>query len=201
MQDQLNHLLDQVAISDVIHRERLARDSGAWDEMASLYHPDASIDVSWFQGSGADFVEATRKAIRPGVLNFHMMSPTVVSVRGDRALAETPTALQAFMQFDGLDIIGTSFLRQLWRAQRTGGDWLIAGLRGIYIRDQMSPCDTGQVLKLDEAKLRSFRQSYRYLSYRLAALGMNPRDDLPGVDRPETVAAVRAAELQWLDAG
>ena len=201
MPERSHELLDQFAVSDIIHRERLARDSGAWEEMVSFYHPDSFIDVSWFQGSGVTFVEATRKAVRPGVLNFHLMSPTVVSVRDDRAIAETPTALQAFMQFEGIDIVGTSFLRQLWRARRDNGRWLIAGLRGIYIRDQMFPCDTSQVLKLDQAKLRSFRQSYRYLSYRLAALGMNPRDDLPGIDLPETVASVRTAELQWLEGG
>ena len=65
----------------------------------------------------------------------------------------------------------------------------------------MFSCDASKILRLDQDRLSSFRQSYRYLSYRLAALGMNPRDDLPGVDLPETVASVRLAELQWLEDG
>ena len=89
----------------------------------------------------------------------------------------------------------------MWRVQKLKGQWLIAGLRGIYIRDTLIPRNPNQVVKLDEERLSKFRPSYRYLSYVLTAGGQPAHDDLPGVDQPETVAALRAAESKWLEQG
>ena len=81
------------------------------------------------------------------------------------------------------------------------GEWLILGLRGLYLKDTMQPADPGQPLSLDQAKLATFRPSYRYLSYLTVANGGPIRDDHAGVDRPETVAALRKAEREWLAGG
>jgi hypothetical protein len=190
--------LDQVAVADVIQRERLARDDGMWPEMASCYHPESMIDVSWFQGDGAAFVEATRRQARSGSVNFDVMSPAIVTVRNGRATAETPCTLRAFQQIDGVDSSYEGFMRVLWRAKRLDGHWLIAGLRAFYIRDMLLACNPGRVPVLDGIELGGYRPSYRYLSYILARMGLSPRDDLPGEDRPEAVRSLRAAELQWL---
>ncbi len=193
--------LDQVAVNDLIQRERLARDNFFWVEMASYYHPDSFIDVSWFQGSGAEFVEESKENIRTDAINSHVMSPAVVTVKTDRAIAETPCMLRSFLQIEGDDVSFESFVRLLWRARRLDGRWLIAGLRGIYVRDMVMACNPSRVPKLDVEKLAKFRLSYRYLSYNLAYFGREARDDLPGIDRPETVTALREAEKQWLENG
>ncbi len=39
----MGEVLDRVAVADLIQRERAARDSAAWEEMASYYHPDSMI--------------------------------------------------------------------------------------------------------------------------------------------------------------
>ena len=194
-------IIDRAAIDQIIQRERHARDAGLWDEMLACYHPEAEIDVSWYHGDAAGFVARTRAGVRPGNLNFHEMSPAVVSVREDRAVADTGCALQAFMQVDGCDVNQIGHVRLLWRARRLGGRWLIDGLRAIYVRDLLIPCDPGRVPKLDAARLAGYRPSYRYLSYLLAAMGVPVNNALPGVDRPETVVALRDAENRWLAAG
>ena len=43
-----------------------------------------------------------------------------------------------------------------------------------------------------------FRRSYRCLSYILYSQGLPVRDDLPGVDLPETVHQLVADEQEWL---
>ncbi len=192
-------ILDRAAIADVIQRERAARDSASWDEMASYHHPDSTVDVAWFKGSGEEFVRATQRVYRSsGNINFHDVGAAVVTLNGDRAIAETACTLHGFYNRDGIDVTGTGFLRLLWRAQRLDERWLIAGLRGIYIRDYMQACDPSQRLVLDEAELASYRPSYRYLTATLTYLGRDPQHDLPGVDRPETVTALREAEKAWL---
>ena len=197
-------LMDQAAIADVILRERLARDNACWPEMESYYHPESTVDVSWFQGSGAEFVaqskwQADKRIASSSAINFHVMSPAVVTVKSNRAIAETPCSLRSFMDLGGVAVSRDSFVRLLWRARPLDGRWLIAGLRCIYVRDLLYSCQPGQVPALDEARLKSYRLSYRYTAYMLTELGLSPRDDLPGDDRPETVAALRAGEQQWLD--
>ncbi len=197
-------LLDKVAVADIILRERLARDNACWAEMASYYHPESSVDVSWFQGSGEDFVaqskfQSDKRIASSDAINFHIMSPAVVAVRGDRAVAETPCSLRSFMRLGGIDVSRDSFVTLLWRARPLDGRWLIAGLRCIYVRDLLYSCQPGQAPELDEARLASYRPSYRYTAYMLTELGLSPRDDLPGADRPETVTALRAAEQRWLE--
>ena len=75
---------DMVAVADLVQRERAARDARQWDEMATYYHPESVVDVSWFLGDGAGFVEATRKNAGSANMSFHQMSPAVVTIKGER---------------------------------------------------------------------------------------------------------------------
>ena len=190
--------LERARIADVIQRERAARDAASWDEMASYYHPESLIDVAWFKGTGEEFVRATRKNWRTDAINFHEMGSAVVTVSNDRAIAETAYTLHGFYNRDGVDVTSTGFVRLLWRVQRLEALWLIAGLRSVYIRDLLQPCKPSQTLAVDEAKLSTYRPSYRYLSYTLQYLGREPSQVLPGCDRPDTVQALREAEQRWL---
>lgn len=192
-------ILDREAIAEVIRRERAARDAASWDEMSSYHHPESLVDVAWFRGGGEEFVRATEKNWRTDAINFHEMGPAVVEINGDRAIAETPCTLHGFYKLNGIAVTSTGFVRLLWRAQRLGDRWLVSGLRGIYLRDLLQPCKPGSTLTIDEDELASGRTSYRFLTYTLKVLGRQPKDDLPGTDRPDTVAALRDAERRWLE--
>ena len=191
-------VLARAAVAEVIQRERAARDGARWNEMATYHHPDSMIDVAWFRGSGQDFVRATERNWRTDAVNFHEVGPAAVIVNGDRAIAETACTLHGFYKLDGVDVTSTGYIRLLWRAKRLRGKWLIAGLRGLYIRDLLQPCSPSHRLGLDELELSTFRDSYRYLTHTLKVLGRDPKHDLPGVDRPESIAALRKEEELWL---
>ncbi len=191
-------VFDQETIAQLIQRERAARDAASWDEMASYHHPDSAIDVAWFRGSGKDFVEATKKNWRTDAINFHEMGVAVVDVQGDRAIAETACTLHGFFNLRGVSVTSTGYVRLLWRAQKHKGVWLVAGLRSLYIRDFLQPCNGSDRLDLNEAELAQYRPSYRYLTHTLKVLGRDPRNDLPGTDRPDSIAVLREAEQAWL---
>ena len=199
--------LSRLAIAEIILRERTARDSALWEEMSSYYHPQSEVEVSWFRGSGAEFVERTKlqyEATRTRTdeaerINFHEMGAPIVVVRNDRAIAETACTLHSFFPLDGIACKNTGFVRLMWRAQRLYGNWLIAGLRCMYIRDLITPCNPGQSPHIEQAELERYRLSYRFTSYHLTRLGLSPKDDLPGTDRPDTVIALRQAERAWLE--
>ena len=55
-----NEQLDRVSVSHLILQERVARDTGRWDQMRACYAGDSTVDISWFRGSGFDFVRQGR---------------------------------------------------------------------------------------------------------------------------------------------
>ena len=48
---------DTSAITQCVLTERESRDLGRWARMRECFHPDSIVRISWFQGSGPDFVE------------------------------------------------------------------------------------------------------------------------------------------------
>ena len=144
----------KTSIVDMIVRERIARDGGRWDEMLSYWHPESIVEVSWFEGSGVEFVEQTKKTIRPDSINFHQISPAAVTIDGVRAIIDMPCVLQNFSQLDGIDVNQTGHTHLLWRARLTGDQWLIAGLRAYYMRDTLTACNPAQVPTVDDAEAR-----------------------------------------------
>lgn len=194
-------LLDRIAVGELVQRERSARDQHMWDDMAACYHPQSRIETVWFQGSGAEFVAATRRNLSSGkIVSLHQLAPSVVVVKGARALADTGCQLVAFGEVDGVAICNFSQVRLLWRAQKLRDEWLLMALNVIYIRDMLIPCNPNRVPKIDEAELAKYRPSYKYEAYYFAKLGRPTSDNLPGIDQPETVAAARAGDTAWLDA-
>ena len=166
--------------------------------MGACYADNSIAEVSWFRGSGAKFVAASQNGLSATRLSQHLLAPTTASIIGERAIAETPCQLLGFVTLAGADVCVFGFARLVWRAVKLGGDWKIAGLRMIYIRDLLLPCNPNHVPSIEDAQLARFRLSYRYLSYVLSQSDHPARDDLPGIDRPDLVSALRNAEREWL---
>ncbi len=194
--------VDRMLVAELIQRERAARDGGLWPEMAACWDLESHIDTSWFHGTAADFIAATeRNASVSKTLSFHQLGPSVITVQGDRAIGDTGCAVHGMLTLNQADVAVISHTRLLTRAHRVQGKWLLAGVTVLYVRDLLVPRNPTRVPRMDNAILRSFRDSYRYLSYVLSESGHVPRNDLPGVDLPESVTALRAEEGLWLQGG
>ena len=194
-------MLNGFAITQVIMRERLAREMHDFDAEDACFLPDARVEVSWFKGTAREFTASAKKVAasgRHGDLSFDSMSPAVVTINRDRALADTSCAIHSIVTLDGVEAIVTSYTRLLWQARKMDGDWRIAGLHAVYFRDTLEPTDPSAIPKIDAARLGRYRPSYRHLSYLHEATGRAMRNDLPGVDQPETVTALRASNQAWL---
>jgi hypothetical protein len=189
--------IDRVEIEAVYHRERLARDMQRWDDLAACYHDDSYIDISWFQGSGAEFAKACA-GMGTKVFSFHEVGSSVTEVHGSRALTDTGIMIHLISQIDGIEVDCVGYCRSRARMERKTDKWLMSGFRAIYVHDWLTPVNPARVPKIDEAKLNQYRRSYRFLSYILEGRGLPVRDDLPGVDKPETVDALLAGERGWL---
>lgn len=188
------------AVTQLVLRERQSRDRGWWEDWSRCFADDAVVNMSWFTGSGAEFVRQTRLRSTDGVWGRHRLCPPAVRVNGDRAWAELPLAIEFRLTVAGVEADLQSYCRSQYRARRTGGTWRIAGITSIYERDALTPSIPGTTLDLDPESFTGYRPSYRCLAWYLRRSSSEISADLPGDDRPATAAAVYAAEQAWLNA-
>ena len=197
----MNHeAIDRLEIAELAQFERLARDAQRWDELAACYRDDeARVYLSWFDGTVADFIEASRRmAEEPGGHAGHFNAPSIVRVAGDRAVVETPCAILFRLTFAGVECDMTAYCRHHSRVQRVEGRWRLASFVGVYEKNVLAPVIPGAVPSIDAATLKGFRRSYAYQAYFRAQEGKAVHDDRPGVDRPDLVARFLDAENTWL---
>lgn len=190
--------LDKLAVAEVVQTERAARDQGQWARMAACFHPDSVVSISWIETSGAEFVSASEKAFASGMRHLHQMAPTLVTLNGDRALAESGAAILLGGRIGGVEVMVTSHARMHARVERRDGVWKIVRLGAVYFEDEIRARIPGETPSLAPARLAGYRPSLRFLSYLLEEGGKTPRADLAAIDRPETVDAFLGAEQAWL---
>lgn len=178
---------------DVLLTERAARDLARWDEMAATFTDDARVRVSWFAGSGAEFVAASRAMYEAGSRSFHDVGAVRVRAHGDRAVADASAAVHVRGELGGVEVDVTTHGRLFWRL-RHQGCWRISALEMLYQKDTIAAVDpTRPVPAAALADAAAYRPSYRHLALLLAAGGREIAQDLPGADRPDLVEPFLAA--------
>ena len=188
---------DITLITQLILRERTSRDLGDWEQMRDCFHPDSIVRISWFNGSGPDFVKGSIDMARRGMLAKHRLAPILVNLHGDRAVASLTGIIDIPMVIDGVDLVLSAYGRFLYRVERRDQVWRIYGFDCIYQRDELTPAILGQTPVIDPGALQNFRPSYRNLAYCLSLTGYTPNPDLPGEDRPETAQKLMAEINAW----
>ncbi|WP_420992968.1 nuclear transport factor 2 family protein [Cupriavidus sp. 30B13] len=200
MEEKLERLLDKAEIVDIVQTERAARDQAQWDLMLRMYHDDAVVSLSWFTGSGPEFVAASRRMLESGGHSAHQMGPTLVTQNGSRALAQTTCAVSIRTRLRSVEVEVTAHSRLHQRLEKRGGQWRISRLSIVYLRDMLSLVNPADSVEIDAARLARHRPSYRFLAYLLEENGEQPSADLAGSDRPETVRPLLDADDAWLAA-
>jgi hypothetical protein len=192
---------DITRINQTILKERQGRDRGWWDQMRDCFTDDASVRLSWFRGSGADFVTASESMAARGETSVHRLSPPVVDHHGDRAFVEVPAVIEVRGEVDGVEADLASATRLCYRLRRHEDRWLIQSLDPVYEHDTLTPSHPGETLPIGLDAVAQFRPAYRFLSYVLSRRGYTVGDDLYGDDRPGEAARFYQAAHEWLRAG
>ncbi|HEV2531664.1 nuclear transport factor 2 family protein [Phenylobacterium sp.] len=179
-----------------------ARDQGRWDDLLQQFHADGRIQVSWFRGPFARFVEASQRlAASSPVATKHLIWPPRVRVAGDRAVADTDVAIMLRMPLRGQQADLTSYARfHDWFERRETG-WKALRRVCIYERDRLDPVGdpTAFGSLRDELDLHSHPAQYRHLAGTLASLGAEILPQVcAGSDEEQ---AIFASDQRWLDEG
>jgi hypothetical protein len=188
---------DVSAVTQLVLTERESRDLGRWDRMAGCFWPDSYVRISWFQGSGPDFVLGSIDMARRGMLAKHRLGPVLVRLNGARAVASLSAIIDIPTTIDDVEAQLSSHARFLYPAERREGTWKLMGFEGVYMRDELTTPIAGQALPIRPEDVKAFRPSYRLLSWLLTRTGYEVNPNLPGEDRPELADAVYERIYGW----
>jgi SnoaL-like domain len=188
---------DVSAVSQLILRERLSRDLGLWEQMRDCFHDDSVVRLSWIDASGPEFVRRSKEMAERNVKASHRLGPILVTLAGDRAIAQLGAVIDIPSKVRGIAVIFSSHARFLFRAERREQVWRLSGFDAIYQRDEITPVIPGQVVTIEPNELKNFRPSYQLLSFCLMSGGYQARKDLAGIDRPDLVDALTREVYAW----
>ena len=186
-------------LTQLVLRERQARDRGWWDWMGEAYLPDSTVGLAWFRGSGPEFVQRCRQVDEHGAQVAHHVSTPVVHVRGDRAFAEAGTSVEVRTAIDGVRADLVSRARLTYRFLRRDGEWAVLSLHAVHERDSLTPALPGQTPSIRPEDVAHRRSSYALLAHLLQRWGVPVHDDQLGDDRPAEVEAFHLGVLSWLE--
>lgn len=191
----LENIADKFSIKELIEFERFCRDNAQWEEMKKCFAENSTVIVSWFNGSGQEFVDASSKmeSYAP-----HKLYDTLVWLNKDKAVAITMATIQIRQEIQGHLLELNSDVKLLYKTQKIDGLWSIISMEGIYEKDSLVPVSPADGIVIPKEEIAKFRPSYANLSYTLTKTGYPIDSKLPGIDKPETVAKLYQESEEWL---
>ena len=190
-------LLERTRIREVIENWVLWRDSGDWERFRTVWHPEARMMATWFQGSAERFIEVSREGWNKGVSILHFLGGSSIDVVGTRAIAQTKMTISQRAEVDGIacDVLCTGRFYDFF--EKRDERWAIVLRQPIYEKDRIDPIDPGAALKLDASLLVEFPEGYRHLAYAQTRIGFTIKRDMPMLKGAE-VERLYADGASWL---
>ncbi|WP_405010014.1 nuclear transport factor 2 family protein [Kitasatospora sp. NBC_01539] len=145
------------------------RDQGRWDRLRELFHPDARIEITWFEGAASDFVDASARMSTTGLRTKHLITPPAVtfSADGTRAVGETNAVI--VVENDSLGLGCNGHNRFIDRIERRDGVWRIADRKSVYDFATFTfPTGTAEI---DPEVVAGYPREYAALAYLLDRSG------------------------------
>jgi hypothetical protein len=198
-------VLDRAAVAQVVANWAAWRDRPDWDRLATCFHTDGTIAVSWFMGPHERFIAACQdmaRAAQPGESTRHFFGLPWTEAAGDRTVAETSAVVQIRARVLDAEVDIHSWLRFSDFLERRQGAWRIARRVAVYDKDRMD------AVTPDEAFARRYREidfsglpaTARHLCWFLAGRGRVISKTLVEARSPGE-AALRRDAADWLKGG
>lgn len=138
----IQRMLDEYEIFRVRRRWAYSRDHHDWEVLKTCFHSDATVVVSWFEGTAAEFVEKTKQAgaeRKPEERSVHALGNYDVTIRGNRAVLEADMQVLNRDYLDGILFDSICYGRFYDMFERRNDEWRIAKWTCIYDKDRLDP--------------------------------------------------------------
>lgn len=160
------HLEDRLQIADLVNGW-MNRDLGQWEALLQMFHPGGTIEVTWFEGLFADFVQASTRMGASDLRTKHLIAAPAVKFNGCRAIVETNAVILAENTRLGL---GCNVHNRFYdRAERRDGVWKLVRRQSIYDMGAFS-FPVG-VVDIDRSVVERYPREYAALAYLLEKSG------------------------------
>ncbi|WP_328315667.1 nuclear transport factor 2 family protein [Streptomyces sp. NBC_00388] len=184
---------DRAAIADLMNGW-IHRDLNEWDQLGDLFHPGATIAITWFDGLATDFVEGSARMGASDLRTKHFVGNPSITFNGDRAFVQTNAMIVA--ENIALDLGATTHNRFLDQVEKRDGIWRIVRRESSY--DMSCFNFLAKIQEVDEEAVRSYPREYAALAYLLDKSGFPLVREFPtrgsGLE-----AEIKAAGADWLD--
>jgi hypothetical protein len=171
-------VVERDAIRNAIAEWALARDTGQWERLRSLYAPGASMQTTWFKGSAGEFIERSAKGFGRSAIAQHLVGASVIDLCGARAIAETRIVLLLRAALGQTQVDVTCYGRFVDFFESRRSKWRIWKRVPVYEKDRIDPVNPADQLDIDREALSQFAEGYRHLAYVQSRAGANVTKDL-----------------------
>jgi len=193
----ISHAQDKLAIRELIENWAVWRDSFQWDRFRTVWHKEGRMWATWFQGTYEEFIAANLDGYGRGVRIYHFLGGSSIDIKGKRAIAQTKMSISQRAKVEGVECDVLCIGRFYDFLEKRKGRWGLVWRRLTYEKDSILPINPTETPKLDLALLNRFPIGYRHLGYLQTKVGYKVKEDMPGVDGPET-DALYALGANWL---
>lgn len=191
---ELAHLADDKAITHLVNGW-MYRDTAQWDKLKSLFSPDATVEVTWFEGKASDFIAASQKMGKTALSTKHLIGTPIISYHGDKAIAETNVMI--VVHNDSIKLGSTVHARFYDQIQRLNGEWKIIRRQVFY--DFGSFDFPAGIVPIDQSIVAKYPLAYAPLGYLLNSAGYSV-NRVFATKNSDAEKTIRTNAQTWLQA-
>lgn len=190
------HLEDRQQITDLM-TGWMHRDLGEWVQLRNLFHPDGTIEITWFEGLASDFVDGSMRMGASDVRTKHLIGTPSVTFNTCATKAIVETNAMIIGENVKLDLGCTGHNRFYDLAEKRDGVWKLFHRQSIY--DMASFTFPLGVVEIDQSTVAKYPREYAALAYLLEKSGF-PVERVFATRGSLLEQQMKAAAERWLAA-
>lgn len=190
------YLEDRQQITDLM-TGWIHRDLGEWASLRNLFHPDGTIEITWFEGLASDFVDGSMRMSASDFRTKHVIASPTVTFNADATKALVETNAMIIGENVALNLGCTGHNRFYDRAEKRDGVWKLSHRQSIY--DMASFTFPLGVVEIDADTVAKYPREYAALAYLLEKSGF-PVQRVFATRGSELEKQIKDAGQDWLTA-
>lgn len=163
-----NFLQDRQQITDLM-TGWIHRDLGEWERLRDLFHPDGTIEVTWFEGLAGDFIDGSMRMGASDMRTKHLIATPVMTFNtaATKAIVETNAMIIGENVRLNLGCVGHNRFYDM--AEKRDGVWKLFRRQSIYDMASFTfPCGVAEV---EQEIVAKYPREYAALAYLLEKSG------------------------------
>ena len=187
---------DRQQLNDLVNGW-IHRDLGEWAQLRDLFHPDGTIEITWFEGLASDFVDGSMRMGASDLRTKHLITlPRITfNAEGTKAMLETNAVIIA--ENVKLNIGCECHNRFFDLAEKRDGVWKLFHRQSIY--DMGTFTFPQGCVEIEPSVVARYPREYAPLAYLLEKSGF-PLGRVFATRGSELETRMKAEGQRWLAA-